>query len=370
MTLAGAVALGGRADALMLSIASERSAARTDAELGALGKPMHVIAGTAGIAFLQGRNATAYQWDDVRSVSVRRGSVVIRTESVRESIVPTKRGTVVRRIAETKERALRLVVDDVVEPSLSETFARVLDDMRSQSFSPHSTSWHEYQNAIERIQGEFSDQDDHVLPIAAAGLWIAVGLMGTFVTAAMLNVATARAVPAGTFALTNRIGAFDPRSLVAAFAFSAIVTALVLRLALGRHAAVWARGVARGWHRTGSRMGRPLIRQLGRILLDTPSAAAVLLLALLAFWPTIAATVLIDAQGVHNEVLLPFVSLDERWRDVVEISRIAPADPRDRPGVHIRFADGREVATYGSDLGGGTEGQLFQLAMTWRQAAR
>lgn len=370
MTLAGTVALGGSADALMLSIANERSAARTDAELGTFGKPVHVIAGTAGIAFLQGRNATAYEWEDVRSVTVRRGSVVVGTETVQQTVVRTKRGTEVRRTAEQKERAFRLVVDDVVEPGLSETFACVLSDMRGGGFSTHGTSWHEYQNALERIQGEFSDQDDHVLPIAAAGLWISVGLMTTFLVAAMMNAAAARAVPAGAFALTNRIGPLDPRSIIAAFAFSAIVTTLVLRLALGRHATVWARGVARGWHRTGTRVWRPLIRQLGRILLDTPSAAAIVLLALLTFWPNIAATVLIDAQGVRNEVLLPFISLDERWRDVVEISRIDAADPRDRPGVHIRFGDGREVTTYGWDLGGGTEGQLFQLATMWRQSAR
>ncbi len=370
MTLAGAVALGGRSDALMLSIANERSAARTDAELGTLGKPVHVIAGTAGIAFLHGRSAIAYEWVDVRSVSTRRGSVLVRTESVRESLVRTKRGTEIRRVAETKERAFRLVVDDVVEPGLSETFARVLDDMRSGGFSTHDTAWHEYQNAIERIQGEFSDQDDHILPIAAAGLWLAIGLMATFLVAAMINAAAAHAVPAGAFALSNRVGPLDPRSIVAAFAFSAIVTTFVLRLALGRHAVVWARGVARGWHQTGARLLHPLIRQLGRILLDTSSSAAIVLLALLAFWPNIAATVLIDAQGVRNEVLLPFISLEESWRDVVEISRIDAADPRDRPGVHIRFGDGREVSTLGWDLGGGTEGQLFQLATAWRQAAR
>lgn len=370
MTMAGAVALGGSADALMLSLANDRDAARTDAELGVLGKPVHVIAGTAGVAFLHGRSASAYEWDDVLGVAVRHGSVVVRTESVRHAVVPTKHGTEVRRTAETKSRSFRLVVDDVVEPGLSETFARVLEDLRTRRFSTHGTSWHEYQNAIERIQGEFADQDDRVLPIAAAGLWIALGLMGTFLVAAMMNSASARAIPAGAFALSTRIGPLDPRSLVAAFAFSAVVTTAVLRLALGRHALVWARGAARGWHQTGARLWHPVIRQLGRLLLDSSSAAAILLLALLTFWPNIASTVLIDAQGVRNEVLLPFISIEEGWRDVVQISRVDAADPADRPGVHIRFADGREVTTYGSDLGGGTEGQLFQLATRWREAAR
>jgi hypothetical protein len=370
MTLASTVALGDPTDTLMLAIANERGAARSDAQLGVLGKPVHVIAGTAGIAFLQGRSGAAYDWDDVRSVAVRRGWLVVRTEAIRQIVRHTKQGIEVRRVAERDTRSFRLVVDDVVEPALSVPFARVLEDMRVRAFSVHSTSWHEYQNAIERIQGEFSDQDDHVLPIAAAGLWIALGLMATFLVAAMLNAAAARAVPAGAFSLTTRIGPLDPRAIVAAFAFSAILTSFVLRLALGRHAAVWTRGVARGWHRTGARFWHPLIRQLGRVLLDTPSAAAIVLLALLTFWPNIAATVLIDAQGIRNEVLLPFISLEEGWPNVVEISRIAPSDPRDRPGVHIRFSDGRDISTYGLDLGGGTEGQLFQLATAWRQSAR
>ena len=68
--------------------------------------------------------------------------------------------------------------------------------------------------------------------------------------------------------------------------------------------------------------------------------------------------------------LLPFVSVDEKWRNAVEVSRVDPATPDGRAGVRIRFADGREIATNEHMLGGGSEGQLFELAKTWWKAAR
>ena len=328
------------------------------------------MAAPRGIAVVHGQHTEAFEWEDVRSISVRRRSVIVRAESIRHAVVQTKTGTEVRRSAEKYTFAFRLGLDDVVEPSLSDAFARVLEQMRARAFSVHGTAWHEYQNAVERIQGEFSDQDDHVLPIAAGGLLLAFGLMGTVLVAALVNAASARAVPAGAFAVGDRIGALDPRSIIAGFAFASLLTTQVLRLALGRHALVWARGAARGWHRTGARAPGLVVRQLGRALLGTSSAAAILLLALLTFWPNIAATTLIDQSGVRNEVLLPFISTDESWRSVVELSRVDASSSYDHPGVHIRFADGREVTTYRHELGGGTEGQLFELSKRWWTASR
>jgi hypothetical protein len=372
MAMAGAVTFGtAAADQLLLAIANDRSAVRTDALVGTLGKMAHVVAGAAGLAFTADRTAVAFEWSDVRSIAVRRASVVVRTEAVRQRVVRTKDGgTHVRRTVEKESRAFRLLVDDVQEPGLSVTFARVLEDMRTGAFSTHGTSWHEHQNAVDRLRGEFSDQDDAVLPIAAAGLWLAIGLMSTFLLAVLVNVAAARSIPPATFTLAHRIGPLDPRTIIAAFAFAALAATFVLRMALGRHATVWARGAARGWHHGGGKLRGFAVRQLGRLILGTSSAAAIVLLACLTFWPNIAATVLIDKDGVRNEVLLPFISLEESWRDATEISRVDAADPRDRPGVRIRFADGREVTTIGQDLGGGTEGQLFEVASNWRKAAR
>lgn len=348
--MASAPQVSAAGDALMLAIASDRGAARTDAALGVFGIPLHVVAGAQGIAFTHGREAQAYRWEDVKQVGSRRRSVYVQ--------VPHKTLT------------FRLVIDDVVEPTLSVFFAKVLEELRTKQFSRSGTAWHEYQNAIERVEGEFSDQDDRVPQYAAGGLLVAIGAMSAILVAAMVNAASARAVPAGAFAIGDRIGWTDPRTLIAGFALSALISSWVFRFALGHEALVWARGVARGWHRSTSRVWHLAVRQLGRTFLATSSAAAIVLLATAAFWPTIAQTVLVDQSGVHNEVLLPFVSLDESWRNAVEVTRVDPQSPQDRPGVRIRFADGRAIETSSHMLGGGTETQLFDLAMSWWQAAR
>lgn len=369
--MAGTAAFGPRvADELVLSIVNERTAARSDARAGTFGRPMHVVAATNGMAFMAERSAVAYRWGEVRDIALRRGSVVVKTESVREVLVPKDGHSEVRRFMEQKTRAFRLVVDDVAESALSGTFVRVLEEMRDGSFSVNGTAWHEYQNALERLEEEFSYQDDHVLPVAAGGLWLALGLITTVVVSIAMNVAAARSVPPDTFTLSHRTSALDPRSIVAGFAASVLLTRAVLRLGLGHGATVWIRGAARGWHRARSSARQWVVRLLGRVLLSSSTAAAILLLALLTFWPTIATTVLIDARGVRHEVLLPFVSLDEPWRDVMQIERVASGDdPNDRAGVRIRFLDGRDVSTAGNDLGGGTEGQLYEVALRWWKAA-
>jgi hypothetical protein len=243
--------------------------------------------------------------------------------------------------------------------------ARVLEDMRTTKFSFKGTSWIEYQNALDRLRATFHEQDDAILPAAAVGLWVAVGLMAMFLVPVSLNGASARAVPSGVFAISDPLGAFDPRSIIAGFALSALVAAVVLRFALGPSANVWARGAARGWARSESRPAvRFAVRQMGRLLLASSSAAVIVLLALLAFWPNIAATVLVDSNGVRNEVLLPFISLDEPW------SRTADIFKESDGGVSIRFADGRGATTEGHELGGGTKTQFFERTTTWWKAAR
>jgi hypothetical protein len=351
MAMARTAAFGGRAaDELLLAISNDSSSARGDTHLGVFGKRAHVIAGRLGMAFTEDRTATAYHWREIHTIKLRRGSVIVQT-------------------ADGKERAFRLVVDDVEEPMLSATFCKVLEEMRSGTFTQHGTAWHEHQNAIERLEGEFSDQDDAVLPLAAAGLWLAIGLMCIFLVAALVNAAAARAIPAGAFSLAHRIGPLDPRTVIAGFAFAALITTVVLRFALGRHAIVWARGAARGWHRTDSTPRRFAVRQLGRLLLASSSSAAIVLLAFLTFWPNIAMTVLVDQEGVRNEILFPFISIEEQWRDVTEIGRVDAGDAATR-AVRIRFADGRELSTVGQDLSGGTEGQFFEVTTAWRSAAR
>jgi hypothetical protein len=76
----------------------------------------------------------------------------------------------------------------------------------------------------------------------------------------------------------------------------------------------------------------------------------------------IAAMVIVDQVGARNEVLLPFISLDETWRNAVSISR-------DGAGMSIRFADGRTATTVGHELGGGNRDQFFERTTAWRANA-
>lgn len=364
--MAGAVIFGGAvADQTLMSIVNDPAAVRSDARLGPFGKPAHIVASAAGLAIVAERS-DAYAWTEVRRVRARRGALVIDTQQTRERADPKRNGEL-RRWVEKRTRVFRPLVDEVEESRLSATLAPVLDEMRVGRFSPHGTAWHDHLNAIDRLRGEFSDQDDDVLPVAAAGLWLSVGAMGMFVVAAFVNATAARAVPPGTFSLLHRVGPLDPRAVIAAFAFSALVTTLVLRIALGPQAVIWARGAARGWHHRGGRVRGTAIRLLGRLVLASSSSAAIVLLALLSFWPNIAATVLIDRQGIRNEVLLPFISLEQPWRSVTDIAQTGSAP---REAVRFRFADGRELSTEGLALGGGTAPQLFDLSTAWREAAR
>ncbi|HET7701697.1 MAG TPA: hypothetical protein VFM06_12620 [Candidatus Limnocylindria bacterium] len=341
--MAGTATFGAVTDHVLLSIVNDPAAVRTDARVEPFGKPAHLVASTTGLAVVGARAADAYRWSEVRRVRVRRGTLVIEM---------------------ARTLVLRPTIDDVPEPLCAATLAAVLDELRQGRFSTHGTAWHEHLNAIDRLRGEFSDQDDAVLPIAAAGLWLSVGLMLMFVIAAVVNATLIRAVPAGSFSLIHRVGPLDPRAVVAAFALSALVTTVVLRLALGRQAAIWARGAARGWHERGGRVRGLAMRALGRLVLGSGSAAAVALLALLLFWPNVAATVLIERSGIRNDVLLPFVSLEQPWRAVNGIER-TPAG-----GVRYHFADGTELWTDGLSLGGGTPLQLYELSVAWRVAAR
>jgi hypothetical protein len=350
MALAGTAALSGANDQLALSIVNDR-AARSDAREGVWGKRVHVAAAPAGIAFVGERITNAYSWDEVKAIKVRRGSVVVKLTT-----------------GPQRTRVFRLVVDDVEEKALSKTYARVLEEMRAGTFAFNGSAWFEHQNAVDRLRPDFSDQDDHMLPGVAMGMWAALGLVLSVIIALALNAAQARAVPAGAFSVGHRASAIDPRVVIAAFAASSLLTTLILRLALGPQYAVWARGVARGWQERGSRVWRLAVRQLGRILLATSSSAIVMLLALLAFWPNVAATALISAEGVQHEILLPFISLDERWTGVSEITLVDASDLRDR-SVRFRFTDGRELVAEPEQIGGGTPTQLYNVTTSWRKAA-
>ncbi len=191
----------------------------------------------------------AYQWSEVREIAVRRGAIVVKTEAPREKLVKKKEAVTVVAYVEKRTRAMRVLIDGVPEPSLVPAFARILEDMRTAKFSYNGTSWIEYQNAVDRAHTEFQHQDDIVLPAAAGGMWLAIGLLAMALIPLAMNAANARAVPAGTFSISDPLGAFDPRSIIAGFALSALITTVVMRFAMGPVWKVWARGAARGWAR-------------------------------------------------------------------------------------------------------------------------
>ena len=368
MTVMGSVAVGGPGvlDERARLILEHGSAVKVPARVGVPARAAEIALAPAGLALLYGAKVDAYTWSEVQRIDVRRGAVVVHTEAERERVVTRKdKTTEVKTFTERRKHALRVAVDGVDEPSLAIMLARVLEDMRTTKFSFRGTSWIEYQNALDRLRGVFHDQDDAVLPAAAVGLWVAVGLMSMFLVPVSLNGASRGAVPSGVFAISDPLGALDPRSIIAGFALAALVATAVLRLALGPSAAVWARGAARGWARQASgpavRFG---LRQMGRMLQAPSSAAVIFLLAVLAFWPNIAATVLVDQTRVRNEVLLPFISIDEPWQRVADITKGPDG------GVSIHFADGRMATTEGHELGGGTKSQFFERTNSWWKAAR
>lgn len=326
--------------ALAGSIADYASAVRVDARVGPFANHGMVTAAPAGIALVERGAATTYRWDDVASVRARRGGIEIVTA------------------IEGERRVHRFspMIDGVPEPSLVPTLARVLEDMRRSRFTFNGTAWLEHQNRTEHLRSEFADQDEPVVATVAAGVWLAIGLVLTLILPVALNAAEVRAVPPGAFVLRDRIGSLDPRTLMASFALAALATMGVLRLSLGPQAVVWARGAARGWKR-GRRGARLVFLLFGRMLLGTSSAAIFALLALLTFWPNLAATVYLDPSGVRSAVLLPFISIDERWPGAAAVDAGS--------GVVIRFPNGRTLATAGRELGGGTSQQLIEYVRRW-----
>ena len=111
MALLEVAARGRNVDALALTIVNDAVAARADAREGVFGRRMHVAASVSGIAFLTDRTSRAYGWAEVDRIDVQHRSVVVRTSAP----MPIT-------------RRFRLVVDEVEEPELSQSFAGVLEE--------------------------------------------------------------------------------------------------------------------------------------------------------------------------------------------------------------------------------------------------
>jgi hypothetical protein len=353
---------------LMAAIGKHPAVIRKDVQFGYFGRARMELS-PMGFALVGLRTGTAYTWNEVKDIRASRGRVEIKTEADREKVVKTKESTTTQPYVEKLTRALVISIDGATEPGFAPYIAKVMQDMKAQTFNYHATSWLEYENALERIRGEFAEHDDPFVPAVAGALSGFIFLAGLFILPEIVNLASDIKPPAGAFVVQPRYGWLDPRSFVMAVGLSALLTRLVLRLGLGSSALSWARGSVRGWHTSGPLPLRIATRELARLLLSTGFAAAALFLGFAAFAPTVASTLVIDSVGLREVVPLPLIGVDKKWPEVSDVQRSEGPGRLEGIGVTVFFKDGRWVTTVDHDLSGGTDSQLFQKATAWWKGA-
>jgi hypothetical protein len=349
---------------LMAAIAKQPGVIKKDVRFGLVGRARLELA-PIGFSLVQLRGGTAYTWAEVKDIKANRGRVEITTEADREKLVKTKESTTTQPYVEKLTRALVVSIDGAAEPDFAPFVARVMQDMRAQTFNYHTTSWLEYENALERLRSDFAEHDDEFVPAVAGALFAFIFIAGLAILPEIVNLATDFRPPAGAFVIQPRYGWFDLRSAVMAIGLSALLTRLVLRLGLGSAALSWARGTVRGWHTTGPRALRFATRLLARVLLSTSGAAAALLLGLFAFAPTVGSTLVIDSVGLREVVPLPIVGIDKKWSEVSKVEKSVGPGRLEGFGVTVIFSGGRWVTTVDHDLSGGSDGVLLQKATSW-----
>lgn len=351
---------------LMAAIAKHPAVIRKDVRVGLFGRARLELT-PIGIALVGLRGGTAYTWAEVKDVKASRGQLLIKTEAGREKVVKTKESTTARPYVEKLTRAIVVSIDGAAEPGLAPYVARVMEEMKAQTFNYHSTSWLEHENALERMRGEFAEHDDPFVPAVAGALFAFIFLAGLFILPEIVNLASDIRPPAGSgaFVIQPRYSWFDLRSFVMAVGLSALLTRLVLRLGLGSSALSWARGSVRGWHTTGPMALRIATRELARVLLSTSVAAAALFLGFAAFAPTVASTLVVDSAGLREVVPLPIIGIDRQWSGVTDVQKSEGPGRLEGFGVTVFFSDGRWVTSIDHDLSGGTDGQLLKAADGW-----
>jgi hypothetical protein len=353
---------------LMNAITKHPAAIRKDVQYGYFGRARLELS-PMGLAIIGLRTGTAYTWNEVKDIRASRGRLEIKTEADREKVVKTKEGTTIQPYVEKLTRALVISIDGASEPGFAPFIAKVMQDMKAQTFNYHATSWLEYENALERMRGEFAEHDDPFVPAVAGALFGFIFVAGLFILPEIVNLASDIKPPAGAFVVQPRYSWLDIRSLVMAVGLSALLTRLVLRLGLGSSALSWARGSVRGWHTSGPLPLRIATRELARILLGTSFAAAALFFGFAAFAPTVASTLVIDSVGLREVVPLPIIGVDKKWVEVEKVEKSVGPGRLEGFGVTVFFQGGRWVSTIDHDLSGGTDGQLLQRATTWWKSA-
>ena len=355
---------------LMATIGKHPAVIRKDVHFGFFGRARLELA-PIGVAIVGLRTGTAYTWGEVKDVQANRGRLVIKTEADREKLVKTKESTTPQPYVEKLTRAFVISIDGATEPGLAPYVARVMQDMRAQTFNYHATSWLEYENAMERVRGEFAEHDDPFVPAVAGALFAFIFLAGLFILPEIVNLATDIRPPAGSgaFVIQPRYTWLDLRSFVMAVGLAALLTRLVLRLGLGSSALAWARGSVRGWHTSGPLPLRIVTRELARLLLSTSLAVGALFLGFVAFAPLVASTLVVDSVGLRDIVPLPIVGIDKKWSEVTDVQKSQGPGRLEGIGVTVIFSGGRWVTTIDHDLSGGTDSQLLKAAKSWADNA-
>lgn len=357
---------------LMAAIGKHPAVIRQGVRFGLFGSARLELA-PIGVALVGPRTGTAYTWAEVKDIQANRGRLLIKTEADREKVVKTKESTTVQPYVEKLTRDLVVAIDGATEPGFAPYVAKVMQDMKAQTFNYHATSWLEYENALERVRGEFAEHDDPFVPAVAGALFAFIFFAGLFILPEIVNLASDIRPPAGSgaFVVQPRYSWLDIRSFVMAVGLSALLTRLVLRLGLGSSALAWARGTVRGWHTTGPRPVRIATRELARLLLSTSVAAAALFLGFAAFAPTVASTLVIDNAGLREVVPLPIIGIDKKWSEVTDVQRSEGPGRLEGIGVTVLFSGGRWITTVDHDLSGGTDNQLLKSATSlWQNATR
>jgi|GEM_PF-2396352 len=349
---------------LMTAIAKQPGVIKKDVRIGLVGRARLELA-PMGFALVQLRGGTAYTWAEVKDIKANRGRVEITTEANRERVVTTKESTTTQPFVETLTRALVISIDGATEPEFAPYVAKVMQDMRAGTFNYHATSWLEYENALERLKGDFAEHDDQFVPAVAGALFAFIFIAGLAILPELIKLSTDFKPGPGQFVIKPRYGWFDVRSAVMAIGLAALLTRLVLRLGLGPAALSWARGTVRGWQTKGPTAARFATRQLARLLLSTSGAALCLVLGLFAFTPVIVSTLYIDSAGLREIVPLPIVGIDKKWSEVSTVEKSVGPGRLEGFGVTTKFVDGRFVTTVDHDLLGGSDGVLFQKAKSW-----
>jgi hypothetical protein len=188
----------------------------------------------------------------------------------------------------------------------------------------------------------------------------------------MLAILTRTPIGQGGFLLDSPLSIFDPRIFIASFAGAAMLSAGVVRVAMGKAATAWARGTLRGWH-AGSRRPIELARRgLAAIVLSPAVAAALLLLSLVLALPSTRVQTVIDAAGFHIMREIPIFDDDRQWSTVREIRFIDAPTIRHFEGVAVVFDfNGKSsISTLDVMLRGGTDKQLFEAAQKWWRERR